>query len=136
MNDNRSPETSSAFADRASADAIQRRAYELWENEGRPEGSDMRHWLQAEQELSRPSAGNQGNGSDSQNANGGANRYTDIPQARPPSAESRGSQTSVRSGAIAGRDGKRSGQAPLSAEKTGASTPGGLKGQDTARRRA
>lgn len=32
-------------------DAISRRAYELWEKEGRPEGSDMRHWLQAEQEL-------------------------------------------------------------------------------------
>jgi hypothetical protein len=23
----------------------------LWESEGRPEGSDLRHWLQAEQEL-------------------------------------------------------------------------------------
>jgi hypothetical protein len=32
-------------------DAISRRAYELWESEGRPEGSDLRHWLQAEQEL-------------------------------------------------------------------------------------
>ena len=33
------------------ADAISRRAYELWEKEGRPDGSDLRHWLQAEQEL-------------------------------------------------------------------------------------
>ena len=33
------------------ADLVSRRAYELWENEGRPEGSDLRHWLQAEQEL-------------------------------------------------------------------------------------
>jgi hypothetical protein len=32
-------------------DIISRRAYELWEKEGRPEGSDLRHWLQAEQEL-------------------------------------------------------------------------------------
>src|SRR5215212_9004564 len=32
-------------------DAISRRAYELWEKEGRPEGSDLRHWLQAEQDL-------------------------------------------------------------------------------------
>jgi hypothetical protein len=38
-------------------DAISRRAYELWEKEGRPEGSDLRHWLQAEQELrSNPSS--------------------------------------------------------------------------------
>jgi hypothetical protein len=34
-----------------SADSISRRAYELWEQEGRPENSDMRHWLQAEREL-------------------------------------------------------------------------------------
>jgi hypothetical protein len=34
-----------------SADSISRRAYELWENEGRPEGNDLRHWLQAEREL-------------------------------------------------------------------------------------
>src|SRR5687767_1917781 len=39
-----------------SADVISRRAYELWEQEGRPEGADLRHWLQAEQELrGRPS---------------------------------------------------------------------------------
>lgn len=31
--------------------AISQRAYELWEAEGRPSGSDQRHWLQAEQEL-------------------------------------------------------------------------------------
>lgn len=36
----------------APADEVSRRAYEIWENEGRPEGSDLRHWLQAEQELS------------------------------------------------------------------------------------
>jgi hypothetical protein len=34
-----------------STDDISRRAYELWEKEGRPEGCDLRHWLQAEQEL-------------------------------------------------------------------------------------
>lgn len=26
---------------------IRRRAYEIWEAEGRPEGSDLRHWMQA-----------------------------------------------------------------------------------------
>lgn len=33
------------------ADAIARRAYEIWEREGCPEGCDLKHWLQAEQEL-------------------------------------------------------------------------------------
>ena len=35
-----------------SADSISRRAYEIWEREGRPEGCDLKHWLQAEQEMS------------------------------------------------------------------------------------
>jgi hypothetical protein len=30
---------------------IQRRAYELWEAEGRPEGKEEAHWLTAEREL-------------------------------------------------------------------------------------
>jgi hypothetical protein len=34
-------------------DYIQRRAYELWESEGRPTGRDQAHWLQAEGELAR-----------------------------------------------------------------------------------
>jgi hypothetical protein len=32
---------------------IQRRAYELWESEGRPEGREHAHWLQAESEIAR-----------------------------------------------------------------------------------
>jgi Protein of unknown function (DUF2934) len=32
---------------------IRRRAYELWESEGRPEGREHTHWLQAEQEIAR-----------------------------------------------------------------------------------
>lgn len=43
--------TASAASSTISADAISQRAYELWENEGRPEGSDQRHWFQAEQQL-------------------------------------------------------------------------------------
>lgn len=34
------------------ADSIARRAYEIWEHEGCPEGCDLKHWLQAEEELS------------------------------------------------------------------------------------
>ncbi|NEI73210.1 DUF2934 domain-containing protein [Rhizobium lusitanum] len=30
---------------------IRRRAYEIWEDEGRPEGAAMRHWMQASDEL-------------------------------------------------------------------------------------
>ena len=32
---------------------IQRRAYELWESEGRPAGRDQANWLQAESEIAR-----------------------------------------------------------------------------------
>jgi Protein of unknown function (DUF2934) len=32
---------------------VQRRAYELWESEGRPTGRDQAHWLQAESEVAR-----------------------------------------------------------------------------------
>ncbi len=31
---------------------VQERAYEIWEREGRPDGREMDHWLQAEQEIS------------------------------------------------------------------------------------
>jgi hypothetical protein len=30
---------------------IRRRAFEIWEDEGRPEGADLKHWLQAQDEL-------------------------------------------------------------------------------------
>jgi len=36
-----------------SEDDIRKRAYALWEADGRPEGSHEAHWLQASQELSR-----------------------------------------------------------------------------------
>jgi hypothetical protein len=49
MNSNSS--TDKSLSNRPSAETISRRAYELWEQEGRPEGADLRHWLQAEQEL-------------------------------------------------------------------------------------
>lgn len=33
-------------------DAIRRRAYEIWEREGRPEGMDWEHWFAAQIEIS------------------------------------------------------------------------------------
>lgn len=35
---------------------IAERAYQLWENEGRPEGRDVEFWTRAEQELTAPFA--------------------------------------------------------------------------------
>lgn len=32
---------------------IERRAYHIWEREGRPHGRDFDHWLKAEQEMSK-----------------------------------------------------------------------------------
>jgi hypothetical protein len=31
--------------------AIERRAYSIWENEGRPPGRALEHWLRAEREI-------------------------------------------------------------------------------------
>jgi hypothetical protein len=36
---------------------ISRKAREIWEREGRPEGRDKEHWLQAEAELRQESGG-------------------------------------------------------------------------------
>jgi hypothetical protein len=36
-----------------SPDHIARRAYEIWERNGRPEGQSEQHWQQAEEELRR-----------------------------------------------------------------------------------
>ena len=33
---------------------VKKRAYELWEREGRPHGKDKEHWSQAEEELTSP----------------------------------------------------------------------------------
>lgn len=39
-----------AMAD-ASYDKIRRRAYDIWVDEGRPEGRQHEHWMQAEREV-------------------------------------------------------------------------------------
>lgn len=41
-------------------DRIRRRAYEIWEREGRPHGREIDHWLRAAQEI----AGEEGRGGD------------------------------------------------------------------------
>jgi hypothetical protein len=82
-----------------SAEDISRRAYEIWEREGRPEGCDLRHWLQAEQEVSRP-ASNGGGSTGSMDAP----RYDETGAPRP-SAER--PPQGARAGSAAAREGKR-----------------------------
>ncbi len=36
------------------SDTVRKRAYEIWESEGRPHGRHIDHWLQAESELQHP----------------------------------------------------------------------------------
>lgn len=51
MNDNASSTFASSSTEDLTAEEISRRAYNLWEQEGRPESRDLEHWLRAEQEL-------------------------------------------------------------------------------------
>lgn len=37
-------------------DKIRQRAFEIWETQGRPQGRDLDHWLQAEAEVIAPLA--------------------------------------------------------------------------------
>jgi hypothetical protein len=39
------------------SELIRRRAYQMWEERGRPEGLDAEHWYAAEQELAEDDAG-------------------------------------------------------------------------------
>lgn len=85
---------------RRNPDAIARRAYDIWNQEGRPDGCDLRHWLQAEQELSAESTQNaessvsdvrvSSNGNGTSNGDGRAHESTATPEsARTSSASDR-----------------------------------------------
>lgn len=43
-------------------DAIRRRAHQIWEREGRPEGKDAEHWERARLELAEEEGGGSGTG--------------------------------------------------------------------------
>lgn len=97
----------------APAEEISRRAYELWESEGRPDGCDLRHWLQAEQELSARYA----NSDPGRNAQNGRQ-----PESAPP--RNTGTDTrplqGTRAANAAQRDTtKRSTNVPFGTEKSG-----------------
>lgn len=106
-----SPSTdSTSFS--AGPDAISRRAYELWEKEGRPEGSDLRHWLQAEQELG---IGRADNGQRPDNSN--ASRSEESNSA--PRTDAQPLQ-GTRAGAAANREPKRGTPSPFGEKSTNA----------------
>ncbi|MCD7058653.1 DUF2934 domain-containing protein [Pelagibacterium xiamenense] len=46
----------------ARTEAIRARAYELWEQEGRPEGRDQDHWFRAAQEIAQSQDASSGGG--------------------------------------------------------------------------
>src|SRR3954470_11267317 len=85
MNQQASTDTSANSAN-GGTDAVSRRAYELWEKDGRPEGCELRHWLQAEQELGATTSPDNGK----QPQNGSATRPSDATNtARNTSADTR-----------------------------------------------
>ena len=104
----------SSGSTRTNANEVSRRAYELWEKEGRPEGCDLRHWLQAEQELNATSPDN------------GIR-----PEATAPQTDIRPLQ-GTRAGAAANRDSRRGSNAPFTGEKTAV---GNGNSQSAARRK-
>lgn len=112
MNHTSSTDISFSSSQRPGSDTISRRAYELWEQEGRPEGSDLRHWLQAEQELS-----GRGNSSASNGTYGGTdNGRQQASDARP--------LQGTRAGAAANREGKRASRSPFATEKSSTAASG------------
>jgi hypothetical protein len=80
---------------------IRTRAYELWEGEGRPEGREIDHWLQAAQELAEERS---------------AMGVAAAPRARKPRSASASTATRSPSATAAGRSRSRAskGTAPLS----------------------
>jgi hypothetical protein len=51
MTDGGNPDESPVLDSKGEDDPIAKRAYEIWEQEGRPEGRALDHWMQAEREL-------------------------------------------------------------------------------------
>jgi hypothetical protein len=86
----------STISTRRNPDAISQRAYEIWHQEGRPDGCDLRHWLQAEQELSTENAPSgaggvsdeSGNRHGNGNGNGDGRARESTAMSAPPAASS------------------------------------------------
>jgi len=54
--DTRSPQAAKPGGGALPTEKIAARAYEIWQANGRPNGHDLEHWLQAERELRAPPA--------------------------------------------------------------------------------
>jgi hypothetical protein len=121
-----STDSSISSSNGASADAISRRAYEIWEREGRPEGCDLRHWLQAEQELGVSRADRADNGKRPESA-----VRSDSSSSRNTNTDTRQLQ-GTRSGPPPGRDTKRPTSGSFTGEKNGTT---GMSGQNAAKRK-
>jgi hypothetical protein len=107
---NSNPTSTSSTSSAVSADAISRRAYEIWEQEGRPENGDLRHWLQAEQELgSRTSSGTSSSSASASTAAKNTDR---------PLQGARGATATKKSGSSASPFGERA--APSGGQTAGA----------------
>ncbi|HVS52715.1 MAG TPA: DUF2934 domain-containing protein [Opitutaceae bacterium] len=127
MNSNSSTDSSLSSSNSASADAISRRAYELWEQEGRPDGNDLRHWLQAEQEL-----GERGGSGAAASSSSATRNSSDAQSARQQATDTRPLQ-GTRAAAAANRGPKRASQSPFGSDSS--SSLGNSKTEVAARRR-
>jgi hypothetical protein len=118
---------SSVSSGNGRTDAISRRAYELWEKDGRPEGCELRHWLQAEQELGATSSAD--NGKLPQNGNGSRSSDSTM-SARTTAADTRPMQ-GTRGAPPAPASNKRGSASPFSGDRNGNSNGG----QNSAKRK-
>jgi hypothetical protein len=137
MNQNASTDSSISSSFGAPAEDIARRAYELWEAEGRPEGSDLRHWLQAEQELSARKTGSAGRDGSNETAQPARSNPTTASaprnsagDARPPLGTRAGALPQRDAGRDGARDAKRSTNIPFGGDRGGAGN-----GQNAAKRK-
>ena len=85
-------------------EAIARRAFEIWEREGCPDGCDLRHWLQAEQELGREAQ----NGDNQRGSTVAQNGETASASSTRAAADDTTPLMGTRAAAAAGRAGKGS----------------------------
>lgn len=119
---NKYSSTDSPISPPINSEAISRRAYELWEREGRPDNCDLRHWLQAEAELGIGRSDGPDNGV--------------RPESSAPIPIQTGSDVrpleGTRAAAAANRDNKRGGKNTFASEK---SANGDVASQSAARRK-
>ena len=91
-------------------DEIARRAYEIWQSEGSPEGCDQQHWFRAEQELA-------GRGPTTGRGTETAERATGEVDVYPPTVDL-SQPDSSRASSTGGTNRRRESASPFSARKS------------------